>query len=205
MFIFVIAAIVIIAMVSGWRESDRKEAEQEAQEALRKEESAKKTPAQSQPPIAEIDAQPAGTRAIGSLLKRPSMPTLGISIAASFRHRYGVVGVTFKNADGTFRQKILKAIANHEPPYEECEVSLDEYDYKGERALAVKVNGDQIGNIARKDLDEVFGDLDIAERIVLRVYGGDKEKNYGAAITLISEDGDLDDEDLDDEDLDDEE
>ena len=65
-------------------------------------------------------------------------------------------------------------------------MSLDEFDYKGERALAVKVNADQIGCIARKDLDAVFNDLEFTDAITLKVFGGDNGKNYGAAITLIA-------------------
>lgn len=118
--------------------------------------------------------------------KTAPMPSIKTTVHATFRHRYDVVGESFDNEDGTSRQEILDAIANGEPPYENCEVSLDEFDYKGERALAVKVNGDQIGCIARKDLDAVFSDLDLADAITLKVFGGDNGKNYGAAITLIA-------------------
>ena len=65
-------------------------------------------------------------------------------------------------------------------------MSLDEFDYKGERALAVKVNGDQIGCIARGNLDAVFNDLEFTDAITLKVFGGENGKSYGAAITLIA-------------------
>lgn len=202
--IFLYAAIAIdIGLCIKWYNDDKREAEQERQEALHRAE-AKERLAQTQARIGEIDKQIAATRAERERLERQYMPRLKVRVVAPFRHRYDVVGESFKNDDGSSRQEILEAIANHEPPYEECEVSLDEYDYKGERALAVKVNGDQIGNIARKDLDEVFGDLDSAERIELRVFGGGEGKSYGAGITLVSEADDLDDEDFDeDDDLDD--
>lgn len=201
---FIYAAIAIdIGLCIKWYNDDKREAEQERQEALHRAE-AKERLAQTQARIDEIDKQIAATKAERERLERQYMPRLKVQVIAPFRHRYKVAGVTFKNADGTLRQEILNAIVNHEPPYEECRVSLDEYDYEGERALAVKVNGDQIGNIARKNLEEVFRDLDSAEEIELKVYGGDNGKYYGASITLVAKADDLDDEDSDDDnDLDD--
>lgn len=111
------------------------------------------------------------------------------SVVVPFRHNYRVVGVTFDNEDGASRQDILEAIANAEPPYEVCEVSLDRYEYREETAVAVNVNGDQIGNISKKDIDEVLDDLGRAERIVLNVHGGENGKSYGASVTLVSNGG----------------
>ncbi len=111
------------------------------------------------------------------------------SVVVPFRHNYRVVGVTFDNEDGMSRQDILEAIANAEPPYKYCEVSLDRYEYREETAVAVNVNGDQIGNISKKDIGEVLNDLGRAERIVLNVHGGENGKSYGASVTLVSNGG----------------
>ena len=126
------------------------------------------------------------TKAERERVERQYAPKIKASSVTSFRHHYDVVGESFDNEDGTSRQEILGAIANCEPPYEDCEVSLDEFDYKGERALAVKVNGDQIGCIAKENLDAVFNDLEFTDAITLKVFGGENGKSYGAAITLIA-------------------
>lgn len=140
---------------------------------------------QTQAVIDDLDRKSEENKKKLAQIDRRYAPTIKASVVASFRHKYRVVGVTYDNDDGSSRQEILEAIANAEPPYEDCEVSLDEFDYNGERALAVNVNGDCIGNISRKDLDDVFSDLCVADSVDLRVYGGENGRNYGASVTLV--------------------
>lgn len=166
--IFLYAAVAIdAALCVKWHFDDKREAEQERQAEAHRQ---------------QLDE----TRRAAQKADAPVMPRIKTTVAAAFRHRYDVVGESFNNDDGTSRQDILAAIANCEPPYEDCKVSIDEFDFQGERALAVKVNGAQIGCIARKDLDDVFEDLISTEEITLRVFGGENGKSYGASVTLIA-------------------
>lgn len=64
-----------------------------------------------------------------------------------------IVGVTFKNDDGGDRQEILKKIRYRAAPYRsDPDIHLVKYDYKGEEAVAVYANDEQIGSISRLDL-----------------------------------------------------
>lgn len=185
--IFLYAAIAIdVGLCVKWHFDDKREAAREQQAELHRKQAAEERLKKTQTRLDELDKEIKKTKAERERVERQYAPKVKTSIVTSFRHHYDVVGESFDNEDGTSRQEILDAISNCEPPYEDCEVSLDKFDYKGERALAVKVNGDQIGCIARKDLDAVFNDLEFTDAITLKVFGGDNGKNYGAAITLIA-------------------
>lgn len=70
-----------------------------------------------------------------------------------------VAGVTFKNEDGTERQRILKDLYVNGA---DGELQLKPYTYKGADAVAVLVNGDCIGNLPKYRIKEYE---DIADRI----------------------------------------
>ena len=76
------------------------------------------------------------------------------------RRIYRVVGVTFDNDDGPARnrQEILREIAAEEP--HPRAFSLEVYDFEGEPAVGVFYNGEQVGNIAKKDLPGVLPLMD---------------------------------------------
>nr|DAQ81225.1 MAG TPA: hypothetical protein [Caudoviricetes sp.] len=103
----------------------------------------------------------------------------------AFCREYDVVGESFDNEDGTYRQDILRDFAQGERGFFKALASIDEFDYQGERALAVKINDQQIGCIARKDLGDVFRDLKTADEIRLKVVGGGDQDLYGAKVTLV--------------------
>ena len=103
----------------------------------------------------------------------------------AFCREYNVVGESFDNDDGTYRQDILRDFAQGERGFFKALASIDEFDYQGERALAVKINDQQIGCIARKDLSDVFRDLKTADEIRLKVVGGGDQDLYGAMVTLV--------------------
>lgn len=70
-----------------------------------------------------------------------------------------IAGVTFKNDDGSSRQKYLREIfANGDSG----QVSFETYDYQGEPAIHVLFNGMCVGNIPKYDVQEV---LDVFDRI----------------------------------------
>lgn len=74
---------------------------------------------------------------------------------------YAVAGVTFKNGDGTIRQKILRTAFNE---YEKeglpyiC--TLSRYEYEGKPAIQVNINDQCIGNIRASDAPELLPRLD---------------------------------------------
>lgn len=80
--------------------------------------------------------------------------------AALDRRIYRVVGVTFDNDDGPARnrQEILREIAAEEP--HPRAFTLEVYDFEGEPAVGVFYNGEQVGNIAKKDLPSVLPLMD---------------------------------------------
>lgn len=95
--------------------------------------------------------------------------------AALDRRIYRVVGVTFDNDDGPARnrQEILREIAAEEP--HPRAFTLEVYDFEGEPAVGVFYNGEQVGNIAKKDLPGVLPLMDrYAGLSDFAVTGGDK-------------------------------
>lgn len=75
------------------------------------------------------------------------------------QYNYKVVGVTFQARDGSDRQQNLKALFNEELETETYlrnhDIELEGYDYKGNDALAVFVDGKEIGNISADKVQDV--------------------------------------------------
>lgn len=61
-----------------------------------------------------------------------------------------VAGVIYKNEDGSKRQNILKAYYNTDTPAADFKL----YDYRGNPAALVLIDGKPIGNIPRDQLDD---------------------------------------------------
>lgn len=78
-------------------------------------------------------------------------------------YTYKIVGVTFENDNGTDRQQLLKKIYNRavkelkaDPWLDvDYEVSFRSYQFEGSPALAVLVDGFEIGNIAADSVTDV--------------------------------------------------
>ena len=78
-------------------------------------------------------------------------------------HTYKIVGVTFDNDNGTDRQQLLKKIYNRavkelkaDPWLDvDYDVSFRSYEFEGSPALAVLVDGYEIGNIAADSVNDV--------------------------------------------------
>lgn len=67
-----------------------------------------------------------------------------------------VVGITFKNDDGTDRQEILSYVCTGDP------VAIEYYEFRGDPAYSVNTeDGDQIGNLSKElaaDIHAKYGD-----------------------------------------------
>ena len=73
--------------------------------------------------------------------------------------RFPVAGVTFRNDDGTSRQKILREICDGDD-FGTALGSLEEYDFEGEQAIRVVTADGCVGNIRKSDLKEASKFLD---------------------------------------------
>lgn len=105
--------------------------------------------------------------------------------AALDRRIFRVVGVTFDNDDGPARnrQAILRDIEEDCP--RPSAFSLEVYDFEGEKAVGVFYGGEQVGNIAKKDLPDVLPLMDrYAGFSDFAVTGGGGESKYGLEIAV---------------------
>ncbi len=102
-----------------------------------------------------------------------------------------VAGVTFNNDDGESRQEYLHLIKFQRPPFTgDLDISLKQFDWKGEVAYAVYVNECQIGCVPKSQVTYIHDNFDrIIEISKINVYGGGQNKagkdiSFGAEITL---------------------
>lgn len=102
---------------------------------------------------------------------------------------FPVVGVTFKNDDGSDRQKLLRKLYFQDPPFDGSNVvSLEKYVWKNSPAYCVKVNDSIVGNIEADYVWYFEKNSDRPCDIEISVYGGTAGKNYGAEIKGIYKD-----------------
>ena len=99
-----------------------------------------------------------------------------------------IVGVTFKNEDGSDRQAILKKIRYRGAPFRtDPDITLKRYLYEGEEAIAVYANESQIGHLSRSDVaDRVLPRWDRFKRVSeFSIHGdGTRTNKFGMDITL---------------------
>lgn len=97
---------------------------------------------------------------------------------------FPIVGVTFKNDDGTDRQKLLRKILFKDPPFNtDQHVYLERYIWKGEPAYYIKVNDYIVGNIEAALVWYFEKNADRPYKIEnIEVYGGGNGKKFGAEI-----------------------
>lgn len=92
-----------------------------------------------------------------------------------------VVGITFKNFDGTDRQEILSFVSDGDP------VTVQYYEFRGDPAYSVStLDGDQIGNLSKElaaDIRRMYGDCFFDAHISEIYYFDDYEKT-GCRIQL---------------------
>jgi len=103
---------------------------------------------------------------------------------------FRVAGVTFENDDGESRQDILQDLRGEDP--DDLVAELQATEYNGEPAVAVLVNGRQVGNVPKKLVREVSAAMEHVATCYIsgvRIIGGgeDREGNqlsFGCEITL---------------------
>lgn len=101
-----------------------------------------------------------------------------------------VVGVTFKNIDGGNRQAILKKVYLGRDEFETINITLNHYKYKGEDAIGVYINNNQIGNISKDDIEYLIDNWNGINNVInINIYGGGETstgemKSYGAEIII---------------------
>lgn len=102
-----------------------------------------------------------------------------------------IAGVTFDNDDGSSRQKLLRDLMVSGG---EAELTLEEFEYKGHPAVRVLVDGDCIGNIPAKRVDDVLAAMDAgitASHLDVETFRPDDDDEdrpaviYRADLTLI--------------------
>ena len=81
------------------------------------------------------------------MAKQNLAPQKGISHVESFK----VAGVTFNN-----RQSNLKKIAEQKQKGKTINLGIEEYEYKGEKAISITANGLDIGNFHREDAQYIL-------------------------------------------------
>lgn len=99
---------------------------------------------------------------------------------------FRVAGVTYNNDDGTSRQEIIAQIKkNKDHNSTENKLDLKEYSYEGKPALAVFIDGQQVGNVPANNVDYLLKQIE-NDRLVsakLEFLGGGN-LTYGIEITL---------------------
>ena len=92
-----------------------------------------------------------------------------------------VVGITFKNSDGTDRQDILSCVCDGDP------VTIEYFEYRGDPAYSVKtLDGDQIGNLSKEladDIRRMYGDC-VFDAHISELYYFDDGAKTGCRIRL---------------------
>lgn len=128
-------------------------------------------------------------------VSRPPVPAQKQPEAPKYKHyEFHVAGVTFQSDDGTPRQEYLRRIDNGTAPFENSgslDVSLCPYMYKPrgkpeEQAIAVRVNGYDVGNVPRESIPAVMNAIRKPGAVssAIKVIGGDAGKNYGAIVVV---------------------
>ena len=102
----------------------------------------------------------------------------------TYNREFKVAGVTFTNDDNVARQDILKAIKEKRKPFDKkLDIMLKEYDFEGNFAIGITVNGQTIGNIPKDDLEffQKNGDRMLG---VTNIYVGGDDGLYYARIKI---------------------
>lgn len=92
-----------------------------------------------------------------------------------------VVGVSYRNEDGSSRQEIISNLVEGE------HVSLEYYEYENEPAYAViDMLGNQIGNLSKELASVIYNKYNgcYFDAFVLRITGGDNTKYLGCVIDI---------------------
>lgn len=103
---------------------------------------------------------------------------------------FNLAGVTFKNDDGKSRQTLLRKLNFKDEPFsEKVNFSLEKYKFNNEDAIRVLANGEDIGNVPRKNINYVLYNYNNISDIQILTTGGGKttdgeQINYGGKVLL---------------------
>ena len=126
--------------------------------------------------------------------RRPAADPQPVDDSGSFTFRND--GTSFANDDGSSRQDILRHLKFGDPPWavdpDDLSVELQELSYDGQPAIAVLVNGYQVGFVPKNIIPQVQEALaSVATCYVsdVRIIGGGtgddgRRLSYGCEITL---------------------
>lgn len=125
---------------------------------------------------------------LSKLLKKPKSevktPTVQPEAGKSHTKVFKVAGVTFKG-----RQKLLKQFKGDKKAGKVLNVQLEEYDYKGEPAIKVLVNGLDVGNLHVEDVAFVKANqeriLGINDFTIGEHYDENEKTSYNAKVKLL--------------------
>ncbi len=99
---------------------------------------------------------------------------------------FRVAGVTYDNDDGSSRQEIISQIKK-DKEYNSTENKLDfkEYSYEGKPALAVFIDGKQVGNVPANRVDFLLEEIEKDHLVSAELeFLGGGDLSYGIKITL---------------------
>lgn len=110
---------------------------------------------------------------------------LRAEMAAHDVREYKLVGVTFQNEEPPHRnrQSILREM--DKDGARASDLSLEQYDFEGKPAVGVWYNGEQVGNISKRDLPEILPLMERYSRVrFYNLLGGEDGLSYGIEITV---------------------
>lgn len=99
--------------------------------------------------------------------------------------KFHVAGVTFKDGRKS-RQAVLRKIRFEDAPFEKIEtIAFERYEFNGEPAYYIQVNGETIGNVPKNEIKEFEKYMNSNLQITgFDVVGGGDELSYGCVITM---------------------
>lgn len=128
----------------------------------------------------------------GHKINQPTINNAQIKQESFYEYlKIRVAGVTFKNGRKS-RQAILRKIKFRDPPFDNNQIyiNFEQYNFEGEDAIAIKANGEQIGNVPRDQIKYIMDNWDRIDKPTgIDVYGGGRDnegyvKSFGAELTL---------------------
>ena len=128
---------------------------------------------------------------------RPDPQAVPAAQAPAYHYlTFRVAGTSFKNSDGSSRQTILRHLKFGDSPWaddpDRLTVTIDETSFDGQLALAVSVNGYQVGFVPKKDIatvEEVWQSSEKFCIVDVKIIGGGKTPegdpiSYGCEIKI---------------------
>ncbi len=140
--------------------------------------------------------QPAASRSVQPTPRPAAAPTpaaapqpspFAIRMASAGEYRFKIAGVTFEGRQTTLR----KIDEMEDEKYTGCSYGIEQTEYKGSPAIKVyaeladdNMTEKVLGFVPAEEVQDVLKIYDRVFHVDVEVYGGDDDKNYGAAATL---------------------